>query len=86
MKIYSKKLRSFSNEVTCNNAKWPFAGQLAESFWLGNISIYLKPAVLQICKIGYLSMIEGSFTDFSALYTVLKLEKWLAVFWNSSML
>ena len=31
--------------------------------------------VLQICKIGYFSVIEGSFTDFSALYTVLKLEK-----------
>ena len=32
-------------------------------------------AVLQICKIGYFSMIEGSFTDFTALYTVLKLQK-----------
>ena len=32
-------------------------------------------AVLQICKIGYYPMIEGSFTDFSAEYTVLKLEK-----------
>ena len=32
-------------------------------------------AVLQICKIGYFSVIEGSFTDFTALYTVLKLEK-----------
>ena len=31
-------------------------------------------------------MIEGSFTDFNALYTVLKLEKWLVVFWNSRML
>ena len=31
-------------------------------------------------------MIEGSFTDFSALYTVLKLKKWLVVFWNSRML
>ena len=31
--------------------------------------------VLQICKIGYFSMIEGSFTDFTALNTVLKLEK-----------
>ena len=35
----------------------------------------LNRAVLQICKIGYFSVIEGSFTDFSALYTVLKLEK-----------
>ena len=32
-------------------------------------------AVLEICKIVYFSMIEGSFTDFTALYTVLKLEK-----------
>ena len=32
-------------------------------------------AALQICKIGYFSMIEGSFTDFTALYTVLKVEK-----------
>ena len=35
----------------------------------------LNPAVLQICKIGYFSMFEGCFTDFSALYTVWKLEK-----------
>ena len=35
----------------------------------------LNPAVLQIFKIGYFSMIEGSFTDFTALYTVLKLEQ-----------
>ena len=35
----------------------------------------LNHAVLQICKIGYFSRIEGFFTDFSALYTVLKVEK-----------
>ena len=34
----------------------------------------LNRAVLQIWKIGYISMIQGSFTDFSALYTVLNLE------------
>ena len=28
-----------------------------------------------MCKIIYFSMIEGSFTDSTALYTVLKLEK-----------
>ena len=39
---YSKKPRSFSNEVSSNNAKSQFPGQLAESFRLGNISIYLK--------------------------------------------
>ena len=42
---------------------------------LGIYISILNRAVLQICKIGYFSMIEGSFTDFSALYTVLKLEK-----------
>ena len=35
----------------------------------------LNPAVLQICKIGYFSMIEGSCTDFTGVYTVLKLKK-----------
>ena len=42
---------------------------------LGIYQSILNRAVLQICKIGYFSMIEGSFTDFSALYIVLKLEK-----------
>ena len=42
---------------------------------LGIYQPILNRAVLQICKIGYCSMIEGSFTDFCALYTVLKLEK-----------
>ena len=42
---------------------------------LGIYQSILNPAVLQICKIRYFSMIEGSFTDFTALYTVLKLEK-----------
>ena len=35
----------------------------------------LNRAVLQICKIGYFSIIEGSFTDFTALYTVLKVQE-----------
>ena len=42
---------------------------------LGIYESILNRAVLQICKIKYFSMIEGSFTDFTALYTVLKLEK-----------
>ena len=42
---------------------------------LGIYESVLNRAVLQICKIKYFSMIEGSFTDFTALYTVLKLEK-----------
>ena len=42
---------------------------------LGMYQSILKRAALQICKIGYFSMIEGSCTDFNAVYTVLKLEK-----------
>ena len=42
---------------------------------LGTYQSILNRAVLQICKIGYFSMIEGSFTDFTSLYTVLKLEQ-----------
>ena len=42
---------------------------------LGIYQSFFNRAVLQICKIGYFPMIEGSFTDFTALYTVLKLEK-----------
>ena len=42
---------------------------------LGIYQSILNPAVLQIIKIGYFSMIEGSRTDFTAVYTVLKLEK-----------
>ena len=42
---------------------------------LGIYLSILNPAVPQICKIGYFSMIEGSFTNFKAQYTVLKLEK-----------
>ena len=54
---------------------------------LGKYESILNRAVPQICKIGYFCMIEGSFTDSTALYTVLKLEKiWLVVFWNSRML
>ena len=34
---YSKKPRSFSNEVSSKNAKSHFPGQLVESFRLGNI-------------------------------------------------
>ena len=42
---------------------------------LGIYQFISNRAVLQIGKIGYFSMIEGSFTDFTALNTVLKLEK-----------
>ena len=40
---------------------------------LGIYQSILNRAVLEMCKIGYLSMIEGSCTDFTAVYTVLKL-------------
>ena len=75
VKRYSKKLRTFSNEVSSNNAKSQFPGQLAEIFRLGNISIYLKPWSSTNLKIGYFSLIESFCTDFNAVYTVLKLEK-----------
>ena len=42
---------------------------------LGIYQSILNRSVLQICKIWYFSMIKGSFTLFSAVYTVLKLEK-----------
>ena len=42
---------------------------------LGIYQSILSHAVLQMCEIGYFFMIEGSFTDFSALYTILKVEK-----------
>ena len=42
---------------------------------LGIYESILNHALLQICKIGSFSMIEGFFTDFNALYTVLKVEK-----------
>ena len=42
---------------------------------LGIYQSILNRAVLQICKIGYFPMIEVSCSDFTAEYTVLKLEK-----------
>ena len=52
---------------------------------LGIYQSILNPEVLQICKIGYFSMIEGSCADFTPVYTVLKLEKSLVMFWSSAM-
>ena len=80
MKRYSKRPRSFSNEVSSNNAKSHFPGHLSESSGLGIYQSILNRAVLQICKIAYVSMIEGSFTDFTGLYTVLKLEQMVSGF------
>ena len=53
---------------------------------LGIYQFILNPEVLQMWKIGYFSMIEGSCTEFTAVYTVLKLEKWLVMFWKNKML
>ena len=52
---------------------------------LGIYQSILNPAVVQMWNIGYFSMIQGSCTDFTAVYSVLKLEKSLVMFWNSSM-
>ena len=42
---------------------------------LGIYQSILNRAVVQICKIGYFSMIEVSCSHLKALYTVLKIEK-----------
>ena len=42
---------------------------------LGIYQSILNPAVLQICKIGYFSMIEVSCSNFTAVYTVLKVKE-----------
>ena len=52
-----------------------FPDNLKKFSGLGIYQSILSPEVLQICKIGYFYMIEGSCTYFNALYTVLKLEK-----------
>ena len=75
VKRYSKKPRSFTNEVSINNAKSSFPGQLEKSLPLGNITIYLKSCSSTNLQNLIFFRIERSFTDFSALYTVWKLEK-----------
>ena len=52
---------------------------------LGIYQSILNPAVLQISKIGYCTMIEVPCTDFSAVCKVLKLAQWLVMFWNCMM-
>ena len=47
---------------------------------LGIYQSILNRTVLQICKIGYFSMIEGTFTQVTALYTFLKVEKMVSGF------
>ena len=38
----------------------------------GGYQAILNPAVLQLCKFGYSPVIEGSCTDMTTVYTVLK--------------
>ena len=52
-----------------------FPDNLQKFSGLGIYKSILNAAVLQICKIGYFSMIEDFCTDFNAVYTVLKLKK-----------
>ena len=47
---------------------------------LGIYQSILNPEVLQMWKVGYFSMILGSCTNFTPVYTVLKLEKKLSDF------
>ena len=47
---------------------------------LGIYQSILNRAILQICKIGCFSMIEVSCSDFTAVYTVLKVEKMVSGF------
>ena len=81
----SKKLRSASNVVIVTMQSRIYPDNPQKVSGLGIYQSILNPTVLQICKIGYFSMIECSCTDSRAVYTVLKLEKWLVMFWNSKM-
>ena len=67
-----QKPRSFSNEVSSNNAKSPLPDNWQKVSGMGIYKSILNPAVLHICKIGYFSMIEGSCTDLATVYTVFK--------------
>ena len=78
MRTCSKKLRSASNVVIVIMQSGISQDKWQKVSALGIYQTILNPAVLQICKIGYFSMIEGFCTDFTGVYTVLKLEKKLS--------
>ena len=78
MRTYSKKLRSASNVVIVIMQSGISPGNWQKVSALGIYQSILNPIVLQICKIGYFYMIEGFCTDFTGVYTVLKLEKKLS--------
>ena len=86
VKRYSKKPRSFSNEVSSNNAKSHFPGQLEESFWLGYIWIYLKPWIYKYVKLNISPWLKVPLPILPLIIQSWGLKKWLAVFWNSRML
>ena len=78
MRTYSKKLRSVSNVVIVIMQSGISQDNWQKVSALGISQSILNPAVLQICKIGYFSMIEGFCTDITGVYTVLNLEKKLS--------
>ena len=53
---------------------------------LGIYQSILNRSVLQICKIGYFSMIEGPLPTLELCIQSWSMKKRLAVFWNSRML
>ena len=65
-------LGASSQSPTLPNAKWHFLGQHGASSRRGGYQSILCPAVLPLCKIGYCPMIEGSCTDLTTVYAVLK--------------
>ena len=78
VRAYSKKLRSASNVVIVIMQSGISPDNWKKVSGLGIYQSILNPAVLQMWKIGYFSMIQGSCADFTAVYTVLKLEKKLS--------
>ena len=58
--------------ATLPNARWHFQENMQQVAGRGRYQTILNPAVLQLCKFLYSPMIEGSCTDLTTVYTVLK--------------
>ena len=58
--------------ATLPNARWHFPENMQQVPGRGGYQTISNPAVLLLCKFGYSPMIEGSCTDLTTLYTVLK--------------
>ena len=58
--------------ATLPNARWHFPENMQQVPGRGGYQTISNPAVLQLFKFGYSPMIEGSCTDLTTLYTVLK--------------